>query len=70
MSDKEDKILESVLRKFQDRSAVGFAEYKMTMDRDDLSYIQWLNHLQEELMDSTLYIQKLKQIEEDKNKSL
>lgn len=71
MSDKaDDKILEGVIRKYQDRAAVGFAEYKMTMDRNDLSYLQWLNHLQDELMDSTLYIQKLKKIEEDKAKLL
>lgn len=70
MSAKEDSILQSVLRKYQDRAAVGFAEYKMTMDRSDLSYIEWLNHLQCELMDSTLYIEKLKQIELDKDSSL
>ena len=28
--------------------------------RDDLNLIEWLNHLQEELMDATLYIEKLK----------
>jgi hypothetical protein len=30
------------------------------VDRDDLSLTDWLNHLQEELMDATLYIEKLK----------
>jgi len=30
------------------------------MDRNDLSTIQWLNHLQEELMDAIIYVEKLK----------
>lgn len=29
-------------------------------DRKDLSFIQWLNHLQEELMDAALYVEKIK----------
>ena len=30
------------------------------MERNDLNLLEWLNHLQEELMDATLYIEKLK----------
>ncbi len=30
------------------------------MDRNDLSPLEWLQHLQEELMDATLYLEKLK----------
>jgi hypothetical protein len=30
------------------------------MERDDLSYAEWLTHLQEELMDSIIYLEKLK----------
>ena len=30
------------------------------MDRNDLSTLEWLQHLQEELMDATLYLEKLK----------
>jgi hypothetical protein len=30
------------------------------MERDDLSILQWLDHAQEEAMDFTLYIQKIK----------
>jgi hypothetical protein len=32
----------------------------VTLDRKDLSPLEWLNHLQEELMDATLYIERLK----------
>jgi hypothetical protein len=30
------------------------------MDRDDLSFAEWMQHLQEELMDAIIYIEKLK----------
>ena len=31
------------------------------LNREDLTTFEWLNHLQEELMDATLYIERLKQ---------
>lgn len=55
-----DKIVESVLKKYQQRSEVGQKKYGVTLERDDLNFIQWLTHLQEELMDATLYVEKLK----------
>jgi hypothetical protein len=39
---------------------VGIAKYGKTMEREDLSTLDWLQHLQEELMDATLYIESLK----------
>ena len=59
----EDPILLKVLAKYYERSQIGIEKYGRTLDRDDLSFIDWLNHLQEELMDATLYIEKLKQNE-------
>jgi|TARA_R110000796_G_scaffold185_19_gene784 hypothetical protein len=56
----KDKIVKSVIDKYQQRSDVGIKKYNNTMDRDDLSLDEWLTHLQEELMDATLYIEKLK----------
>ena len=55
-----DKTLEEVIYRMRERSEVGIKKYGTTLDRDDLSHLDWLNHLQEELMDSILYIQKLK----------
>ena len=46
---------------FKERSSVGIEKYGTTLDRQDLSTLEWLKHLQEELMDATLYIEKLKQ---------
>ena len=56
----KDSIVESVLDKFKQRSEEGIKKYGVTMDRKDLNGLEWLNHLQEELMDATLYIEKLK----------
>ena len=55
-----DSILESVLSKYRERSETGVAKYGVTLDRKDLSSLEWLIHLQEELMDATLYIERLK----------
>lgn len=57
----KDTIVESVIKQFKDRSEVGIAKYGVTLNREDLSTLQWLKHLQEELMDATLYIERLKQ---------
>ena len=55
-----DSIVESVLNKFKERSEEGIKKYGVTLDREDLNGLEWLTHLQEELMDATLYIEKLK----------
>ena len=58
---EKDTIVKSVVDKYKQRSEVGIKKYNKTMDRDDLSLLDWLTHLQEELMDATLYVEKLKQ---------
>lgn len=57
----QDPILLKVLAKYYERSETGIKKYKRTLDRDDLTFLDWLTHLQEELMDATLYIEKLKE---------
>jgi hypothetical protein len=57
----QDPILLRVLAKYYERSEKGVKKYGRTLDRDDLSFLDWLTHLQEELMDATLYIEKLKE---------
>jgi hypothetical protein len=56
-----DPVVQSVVNKFVDRSDVGFAKYGKTMRDDKSDVFVWLNHLQEELMDATLYLQRLKE---------
>lgn len=57
----KDSIVTSVLAQFKERSSVGIEKYGTTLERNDLSTLEWLKHLQEELMDATLYIERLKQ---------
>lgn len=56
----EDTIVLSVMTKFYERSKVGIKKYNTTLDRDDLSPIEWLNHAQDEAMDLCLYLERLK----------
>jgi hypothetical protein len=57
---QEDSILLAVMTKYYLRSERGQQKYGTNLDRKDIDLIGWLNHLQEELMDATLYIEKLK----------
>ena len=56
----KDKYVKSVVKNFKKRSQVGIEKYGTTLDRNDVDLLGWLNHLQEELMDATLYIERLK----------
>lgn len=53
----EDKIVKSVISKYDTRSAVGILKYGTTLETNNKD--NYLKHLQEELMDATLYIEKL-----------
>ena len=56
-----DSIVQSILEKFVDRAEMGFTKYNNTLDRNDLSTAQWIEHALEEHMDAILYLTKLKQ---------
>ena len=56
----QDSIVDSVIESFKERSTSGIKKYNTTLDRNDLSLLDWLTHLQEELMDATLYVERLK----------
>ena len=53
------KIEDSVSSKIQDRAAAGLAKYGVTMERTDLSRLDWLIHAQEEAMDLAVYLERL-----------
>jgi hypothetical protein len=57
-----DPVVERVVNKFVSRSDVGFAKYGVTLRDDPSNMFAWLNHLQEELMDAVLYLQKAKEV--------
>lgn len=52
-------IEESVIKKIRSRANVGKAKYNTTMDREDLTELEWLIHAQEEAMDLAIYLEKL-----------
>ena len=56
----KDKYVQAVKEKFEQRSQTGIKKYNKTLERDDLNLVDWLTHLQEELMDAMLYVEKLK----------
>jgi len=56
----EDTVVASVVRSFQERSRAGQLIYGTTLDRVDLTPLQWAQHMQEELMDAILYLERLK----------
>ena len=55
----KDSIVESVVERFKERSEVGIAKYGVTLDRNDLSSLQWMIHFREELMDGLLYLERV-----------
>ena len=58
MSRLEDKVC----NKIKKRAEVGKEKYGVTMERTDLTKTDWLVHLQEELMDAAVYIERLLEI--------
>lgn len=40
------------------RAKVGKRKYGVTMERDDLTLVEWMKHFSEELMDALVYIEK------------
>jgi len=55
-----DLNVEKVCVQLQDREQRGLLKYGVNTERNDLSTLEWLQHLQEELMDGCVYIEKLK----------
>lgn len=55
MSKHEDEVC----KKIQARAEVGKAKYGVSMERTDLNIVEWLTHLQEELMDACVYTERL-----------
>lgn len=54
---EQDKIVSNVIKKYRDRSIRGIAKYKTTLQQNN--YDDFLKHLQEELLDASLYVEKL-----------
>lgn len=62
---KTDPIVERVREKLHERSQTGLMKYGCGLDRTDLSGMQWLIHLQQELMDAACYLERIMQYAEE-----
>jgi len=60
---KKDKIVQQVIAKFNERSEIGIKKYGTTLEDNNTD--DFLNHLQEELMDAILYLEKLKTLKKN-----
>jgi hypothetical protein len=52
-----DKNVEAIRASLLERSRVGFKKYGVTTERTDLELVDWLRHLQEEMLDAAVYIE-------------
>ena len=68
----EDKVVRAVLRKIDQRSLTGQAKYGAMMHEEiegkDKDLLDFLNDVQEEIMDALLYIEAAKKCIEDEKK--
>ena len=62
----KDAIVAKVIEAYKTRSEEGIAKYGTTLEENNTD--DFLQHLQEELMDASLYIEKLKDIALQLNK--
>jgi hypothetical protein len=53
-----DSVVTAVRKEMLSRAAMGFIKYNETLDRTDLSIIDYLQHAKEEAMDLALYLEK------------
>jgi hypothetical protein len=56
----KDRIVDNVINQFAIRSKKGVEKYGVTLERNDVDLLGWVQHLQEELMDAVLYVERIK----------
>ena len=59
------KILDELIKEYESREGRGFLKYGTSMDREDLSLSEWVQHALEESMDLSLYLFKIKTLLND-----
>jgi len=57
-----DSVVQSIIDSFLDRAKMGKEKYGQTLDREDLSILDWIQHAKEEHMDAILYLEKLQRV--------
>lgn len=58
-----DKIVDDVINKYYERSQVGIIKYGTTLEGNNKD--NYLLHLQQELMDASLYLEKLMDLKQE-----
>ena len=58
----KDSIIQQVCEEYSQRGKVGLEKYGLTLDREDLTKEQWIQHAKEEAMDLTLYLTKIQKL--------
>jgi hypothetical protein len=61
-----DKHVYSVIQKIKTRSETGIKKYDTTLEREDLTLVDWLQHAQEEAMDLANYLEVIMSYMTDK----
>lgn len=55
-----DRNVEAVRALLLARMQAGLAKYGTTTERTDIDFAGWLQHLQEELLDAAVYVERIK----------
>lgn len=63
-----DPVVQSVIERFQQRSELGQKKYGTTLDGNNLPFLSWVQHMQDELMDAILYLEKMKTVHQLESK--
>lgn len=55
-----DKNVQAVVSMILQRMVRGYEKYGTTTERTDIDFNGWIQHLQEELLDAAIYIERIK----------
>jgi hypothetical protein len=58
-----DIIVDQVINKLEERSSIGMAKYQTTLEMNN--HDNYMKHLQEELMDAALYLEKIMSLDKE-----
>ena len=59
-NDPSDVNVVNVVKSLYNRMEAGYKKYGVTTERKDIDLMGWLQHLQEELMDASIYVERIK----------
>jgi hypothetical protein len=59
-NEPSDINVDNVVKSFYNRMETGYKKYGVTTERKDIDLMGWLQHLQEELMDACVYVERIK----------